>query len=477
MKIPLTGQSYEHPSRDANYQRCINLFPSPTGDEKAPVIQLHTSGLSTLGTLSGGQLRALMRFSESKLYAVVDNSVYLITVSVDKSSFTSSLIGTMEESQGRISWARNPTQIMIVDGTDNGYIITAATNTLTAISDADFTGGETVTFLDSYFIYNTPNSTTMYATTINDGTSVSALDVATAEANPDLLKAVVSYKGEIWALGERSAEVWYNAANAVGFPLSLRQGATIDIGISAPHSAVVAGSTLLWLDDRRFLIQATGYTPTIVSSPAVSAKFQTYSKVDDAFGFAFKDRGHFFYQLTFPTEQKTWVYDIDGKMWHERSYRNPVTDTDARHLANCYSNFQNMNLVGAFNSGKIFKMSGDYYDDAGDPIIRLRTNSHSTTELKQFTVHELTLHAETGKGTATGTGSDPQITLRYSNDGGYTWSHHLARSLGKIGEYSTVPSWNRLGSGRQWVFELTYAEPTPLGLLEFYATVEGDAIN
>ncbi len=473
-KITLTGQSYEHPSRDANYQRCINLFPSPTGDEKVPATQLHTSGLSTLVDLGGGSVRALMPF-DSKLYAIVDNTIYVITLAVDNNSATSSSIGTTHESSGRISWARNPTQIMIVDGTTNGYIITAATNTLTQITDPDFTGGTTVDFIDSYFVYNTPSGSTMYSTTINNGSSVNALDVATAEGSPDKLLGLTVYRNEIWALGERSAEVWYDAANVTGFPFSVRGGALVDIGTSAPHSACRANNNLLWLDDRRFVVMISGYTPTVVSTPAVSAKFQSYTTVSDAFGFAFKDRGQFFYQLTFPTEGKTWCYDLDGKMWHERSYRNPAMDIDTRHLANCYTNFNNMNLVGAYNSGKIYKMSGDYYDDAGDPIVRIRTTSHYTTELKQFSFNSLELHAETGKGTVTGTGSDPQITMRYSNDGGYSWSHHMARSLGKIGEYGKRVRWNRLGSGREWIFEFTYVEPTPLGLMELYAEIEGEA--
>lgn len=473
MKIDLTGQSYAHPSRDANYQRSVNMFPSPTGDEKIPMIQLHTSGLSTLVTLPGNEVRALIPFN-SKLYAIVDNTVYLVTVTTDQSSASYTSIGTINVGSGRISWARNPTQIMIVAGGTSGYTITASTDTLTQITDADFTGGVNVDFIDSYFIYNTPDAATMYSTAINDGTNVNALDVATAEGSPDVLKGLIAYRKEIWALGESSTEVWYDAANATGFPFSVRDGSLIDLGTAAPHSACRANNTLIWLDDRRFVVQVTGYSPEVISNPAISAELQTYSRVDDAFGFAFKDRGHYFYQLTFPTVGKTWVYDLKTKMWHERSYRNPVSDTDTRHLANCYAQFQNMNLVGAYNSGKIYKMNGSYYDDAGDPIIRLRTTAHSTTELKQFGFNYLELHAENGKGTVTGDGSDPQITLRYSNDGGYTWSHHLNRSIGKIGEYGKRVRWNRLGTGREWIFELTYSEPTPLGLLEFYADVSGD---
>lgn len=476
MRVAITGQSYEHPSQDANFQRSINLFPSPTGDDNIKMTQLHTSGLKELVDLSGDSVRAIMPFDD-KLYVIVDENVYLVTLSADKESATSSLIGTIIDTGGRISWARNPTQIMIVDGSTNGYIITAATDTIAAISDTDFTGGVTVEFLDSYFIYNTPDAATMFSTAINDGSSVDALDFATAESNPDKLLSVISHKRELWAFGETSTEVWYNAANPSGFPLSVRDGAVISQGTAAPHSVVKINNVLLWLDDRRFVVLSEGYGIKTVSTNAISAKFQSYDKVDDAFGFTFRDRGHDFYQLTFPSEGKTWVYDLNTNMWHERSYRDPATDTDTRHLANCHVSFKGVDIVGAFNSGKLYKMSGNYLDDAGDPIFKLKTTMHSTNELKQFSFNALELHAETGKGKVTGVGSDPQIELRYSNDGGYTWSNYIPRSIGKLGSYSERVRWNRLGSGREWIFEFTCADPIPLGLLELYGEVDGDGIS
>ena len=473
MKINLTGQAYEHPSQDANYQRCVNLFASPTGDQNIQAVQVHSPGLTELVDLSGNEVRALIPFDDT-LYAIVDDTVYEVTITADRASATGTSIGTLTSFTGRISWARNPTQIMLVDGSSAGYIITPGSDSVAAITDSDFTGGTTVDFVDSYFIYNTPGAATMYATASNDGTDVTALDFATAEVSPDRLKAIIADKREVWAFGERSTEVWYDAANPVGFPFSVRDGAVVEQGISAPHSAARIDNTLIWLDDRRFIVQAQGYGIAVISTNAISTKLQGYNTVDDAFSITYRDRGHSFYQLTFPTEKKTWTYDITTKLWHEKSHRDPNTDTDTRHLANCQASFNSLNLVGAFNSGKIYIMSKDYLDDDGSPIHRTRTTSHFTTELKQIGINSLELHAEAGKGKVSGTGSDPQITLRYSHDGGYTWSHHLPRSIGKLGEYGKRIRWNRLGTGREWIFELTTADPIPLGLLEFYAEAEGD---
>lgn len=50
---------------------------------------------------------------------------------------------------------------------------------------------------------------------------------------------------------------------------------------------------------------------------------------------------------------------------------------------------------------------------------------------------------------------DPLINLRWSDDGGYTWSPYLAISMGAIGQYRKRVIWRRLGNGRMRVFEVS----------------------
>ena len=117
-------------------------------------------------------------------------------------------------------------------------------------------------------------------------------------------------------------------------------------------------------------------------------------------------------------------------------------------------------------------MSDQYYDDDGAPIHRLRITEHMNQEMKQSSCNTLELYAEVGKGPVDNT--DPTVTLRYSNNGGYTWSHHLARSLGQIGEYDTRVTWNRLGAGKQWTFEFKIVASAPVALIDLFAEMDGD---
>ena len=57
---------------------------------------------------------------------------------------------------------------------------------------------------------------------------------------------------------------------------------------------------------------------------------------------------------------------------------------------------------------------------------------------------------------------NPQFILRWSDDGGHTWSSEYWRDLGPIGATYTRVIWRRLGAtmkSRDRVYEVTAADP------------------
>ena len=463
-------------SQDVNFQKCINLFIADAGPQGRGEngVLVYTPGLKSLGSVSGkNEVRAIINHNDDKLYCVIDDTAYVITFDEDALSMTFVSMGTLNTTTGPVSWDINPTQVMLVDGSSSGYIITIATDTLATISDADFTGGTQVRFMDSYFIYNTPDAATMFATALNDGTSVDALDVATAEGSPDKLVGIAIDKRELWAFGQQSVEIWYDAANASGFPFSRREGAWIDYGCGAAHSIVKMNNGLTWLDSRGYIVHAQGYQPQIISSPAISKEINAMCTTSDALAYSYMDRGSLVYVITFPTEEKTFAYDFTTERWHEKAYWTQ-DDSFTRHKANCHVRYKNFELVGSHDSGEIYSLSHLYFDDAGDAVHRVRTTAHFNDEFYFVTIYNLELHLEAGKGLVTGTGSDPQIMMRYSNDGGYTWSNEISRSIGKIGEYSKRIRWNNLGSAREWLFEFRFTDPIPYTIVDASIDVESE---
>lgn len=456
MEVAINGPAYKHVSKAVNNQRRINLFMSPAGpggvSDPTKYVMLPTAGKRTMIDCGGYETRAVMNINNT-VYVVVDDKVYKLTINDDAGTATKTLIGTLTTSNsGPIYWAANATQIMLVDGTESGgYIITESTSSIQKITDMDFTGASTVVFMDSYFIYNTPDGSTIYATNSSNGLIIDALDVVTAEGQPDNMVGLGVTNRELWAFGAETIEIYWDSANATGFPFSRRDGAFLDIGCGAAGSILNFDNTLVWLDNRGFIVRADNYQPQILSDPGVSAAIRSYNRVDDAKAFKQVDRGELFYIITFPTAKKTWAYGAVSQQWHERAFWSLNAEFE-HDLINCHTRYKQYDLIGDRQSGNVYILDANYHLDGSLPIHALSTTPHYINELDQVGVDYFHLYIDTGNQTA-GDG-ESTIWLRYSNDGGYTWSEPLPRSMGSVGEYSKPIIWNRLGSGRHWQLEL-----------------------
>jgi hypothetical protein len=77
---------------------------------------------------------------------------------------------------------------------------------------------------------------------------------------------------------------------------------------------------------------------------------------------------------------------------------------------------------------------------------------------RQF-FEEFQIQFQPGVGLVSGQGQNPQAMLRWSNDGGSTWSNEHWVSIGAIGQYNNRAIWRRLGWGRDRVFEVAVTDP------------------
>ena len=73
---------------------------------------------------------------------------------------------------------------------------------------------------------------------------------------------------------------------------------------------------------------------------------------------------------------------------------------------------------------------------------------------------------ETGLPTATAI--DPQVMLRWSDDGGHTWSNEHWRSMGLTGQWGRRVIWRRLGMTlklRDRVYEVSGTDPIKIAIM------------
>jgi hypothetical protein len=220
------------------------------------------------------------------------------------------------------------------------------------------------------------------------------------------------------------------------------------------------------------VMRAQGYQPQRVSTHAVEYAIGQMSVISDAVAYTYQQEGHSFYVLNFPTAGQTWVYDASTDQWHERAWRDPLLGTLGRHRAQVHMAFAGENIVGDWETGNLYRLDLDTYSDNGAPIVRTRRCAHIASGGGWQFFSSLQLIMETGVGLASGQGSDPQAMLRWSDDGGLTWSSEAWVSMGRMGEYKRRALWRRLGKGRDRVFEVTITDPVKAVIVDAVLQVE-----
>jgi hypothetical protein len=468
MKTPILGSSYVARSINAADARMVNLFPEIVPEAgKEPAFLNRAPGLNRLNTIGNGPIRGLWAFSSNDGTGFVVSGTQLFKID---NAYTPTLIGNVAGT-GPVSMADNGTQLFIACNGPS-FIYNANTNAFGPITDPDFPGAVTVAYLDGYFVFNEPNSQRMWVTALLDGTSIDPLEFASTEGSPDGLVAVIANFREVWAFGTNSIEVWSDTA-ALDFPLERIPGAFNELGCAAPYSIAKMDNGLFWLGrDRRgqgMVYRANGYAGQRISTHAVEWQIQQYSDISDAIAYTYQQDGHSFYVLIFPTANTTWVYDVATQAWHERA--GFANGAFTRHRSNCQMSFNNQIVVGDFENGNIYAFDLDDYSDNGQIQKWLRSWRALPTgqnNLKRTAQHSLQLDCESGTGLNLGQGSDPQVMLRWSDDGGHTWSNEHWVSIGKIGEYYRRAIWRRLGMTlklRDRVYEVSGTDPVKIAIM------------
>jgi hypothetical protein len=430
MDVPFAIQSYKSDSLPLSAQRCINGYAEaqPRGT-KSPVAVFGHPGIPTFGTCGAGPIRGLFQMN-GVAYAVSGSQFY----SFD-SAGNPTLLGTGITGHNVVSMDGNGTQIVIANGTA-GFLYNTTTLAFAQIADGDFEPGQTVTYLDGYFIFDWSDLDRFILSGLLDGTAYDAFDWASAEAAPDRILAVRSHQSNLLLMGEETIEYW-NHTGALSFPFQRFDGAVVDRGILAAQAHAAEDNALFFTGNDRISYRLDGIRPTRVSTHAIEKEWETYTTVSDAFMFPVGYGGHKFIYTTFPTAGKTWGMDIATGLWHERMSWD-ATGAEAKWRINCSIKAYNKVLVGDANSGKIGYLDPATFTEFGDPVRFILTSPPIASRGLMGFMPKFEVDMETGVGNGTGQGSDPQVMLDWSDDGGATFGGpQLWRAMGKVGEYKT----------------------------------------
>ena len=424
-----------------------------------------TPGLKRRVTPKVGPVRnMIVDKDEAYLYTVVGNTCYLI----DKNWTATAASTTLDSSSGHVWMAVNLFQVMITDGA-SGYIVTRSgtTPTLTKISDTDFPVPSSLTMQDNYFIVTEKDTFNFWISAPSDGTSWTATDYTTCEGDPDNVTACISDHRQLFMLGPKSIEVFWNSEDAA-FTFERFPDVFVENGICSPTSIAKLDNSLMYLDQDYLVRRLDGFVPKVISPPKMNQDIEKYAVKDDAIGYTYSRYGNVFYVLTFPTANATWQYNAATGLWNRWASEVAMN----RHRSNCSERFNGKDVVGDYATGAIYTLEDDVCDDSGTPI-RWQYTSPSYTANNSLLFHkELNIEFKTGVGLVTGQGSDPQVMLRYSDDNMRTWSSEHWRPMGKIGKYKDRVLWRRMGGSRNRVYEISGTDPVERTFAEANSDIE-----
>lgn len=444
-----------------------------------------TPGTAYLGNLSPGPLRGLHWASNGALFAVSGPNVF--TINANPYPWQGTWLGSITPGLTTpVSMADNGLDLIIVDGSNNGWDINLASNAFTQISDPTgmFSGADKVCYSDTYFIFNKPATPQFY---ISGSLAVTfdPLDFANKEAFSDSLVTIAVARRELYLFGEQTTEVWFNAGasgatDTSAFAYNMVQGVFIDHGCAAKYSVSTYDNAIYWLSRNRaghaIVMETAGYRVNRISTYAIETALAPYNTVvSDAVGFCYQMNGHAYYVLTFPTANKTWVYDITTQLWHEWAFIDS-NGTEHRHRASCYAMVDTNPVVGDYQTGSIYLLDSNTYTDCIDqvnyPIKRERSYPHLLLNGRRVMYREFVADMETGVAPKQGPVPDNLlVSLDWSDDRGHSYGSPLVQGIGGTspvlgagGDYLTSLQWQRLGMARDRVFRVSWTVAAPTSL-------------
>lgn len=468
------GGSYPSQSVIADAERTVNMYveqhqtqgvENPSALFPTPGFQMWTP-VSTVGDVGArGSVVAGSRF-----FRVMGGGFYEFDVNGTPTLW------------GRVAVDQNPAQL-VFDGIVGGqvgivsggsvYCFTLGTNTFSA---ALLSGGYThLAFAGGFGLAFNSITGIVVLSSLNDLSTWNVGTFFRRSFFADPAQAMfVDANNLVWLLGTETFEVWYNTGASSTQPWAPLSGLVGRYGIAAPFAFAVSGKGNFWLarnpEGIGLFVLTQGSVPQPVSTYAVNTAIAGYlrtAQITDTEIVMYQSEGHTFANVSFPSVPATWSFDVEGTNWAERGKWNSKTAKFELWAPRTHSFAFGKHLIGDRATGTVWQMDASFATEIdGTGIRRLRQTPGLIQEHQRFPVDQLELLMDVGLGIPTGQGSDPQIMLSVSDDGGRTWGNERIASVGRMGEYRKRVYWSQLGSSAHKVFRVSFTEPIPLRIID-----------
>ena len=452
--ISLPLHSYRVRGAQASTARLVNCFiEGLPEDAKTPALLTRAPAVASWATVgpSGATIEGT-HADHGLLYVVSGGGFYSVT-----STPTATLRGAVGSST-EIDMDSNTAAVVVVSP-PNAYHYTPATTTFAQITDSDFTarGAGDVEFCDNFMLFREPDTGRFFGADLGSVSAFDSLNFATAEGSPDTTVGLKVDQRQVLQFGERSLELWQNTG-ASGFPFTRLEPGFIERGCVNGKTVAKLDQSVFWVADDYTVRRLDGLTPVRVSDHSVEQWLRTVTLLSLR-GFSYSLEGHLVYLLSAP--EGCFAYDVTTQLWTEKQSYGYSSWNWAHPVA-----YDGKILVGSTTSNVVGELDPDSYADLADTHRAEWTYQPVYAEGRTAFHHRLELMFDVGVGLTTGQGSDPEVMLSASDDGGRTWRAFPNKKLGPIGHYRQRVQWYALGSSRQRVYRVAVSDPVKLTLTD-----------
>jgi hypothetical protein len=457
-RIPFPTESYTHASKPLNQKRLVNYYAeAEPQDSRTAAALIPTAGLVQFENFvcGAGPVTVLNTDRPGILYAVSGSHFYRATNPFGTTSLVVEDLGNI----GAPSPSDYNFNLMVTVAVGvNSAVVCVPPKAFTCTDTGPlnqitgtFPGATSVTYIDGYYVFTGASyDAKFFISYLLDPTQFNALDFAFADAVPNVIRRVVTLRDELWIIGDKAIEVWYDSGDA-DFPFRRRSGGLISIGCDSIRTVAIADNSLFWVGDEGHVFRSTGYRAERISTFAVEEGLRAAGTNSVVCGFTFSLNGHTFYCVTYFT--RTWCYDLSTKSWHDRS----SGGVDSAWFVLCAGDFRFTPMFGTSASGRVLTPDPGVATEDGAPMSRLVQLPPLWADTRRGFCARLEIEADVGVAL-----SAPTVLLQWSDDGGYTWTTGRTLSINQAANYRQRLVATRLGSFRQRMFRLSLGGRTTL---------------
>ena len=479
--VPYVTDTYLHRSENVSACRTFNFYVEQVPADKGKVqsVLIGTPGIKLfcdVGANIDAITRGMYYTSGGELIVAIGTKIYQVLADGTATDLMDIAAGS-----SRVSMVDNGWWLTIVDGASMWCMKLTDKSDIRAIDCQTFTPIK-VAYLGKRIVLIDGTEDYRWSDIGDDGSlTFDPLNVDSADSFADPIISCAVVRNELWLFGPRSYEVRRLTQDAT-YPFQIIGGSAGEIGCGAADSVATIGESVFWLgsssEGQNVIFQSQGYSAVRISNHAIEYLLGTLRNTSDAFGWTYQMEGHQFYILTFEQGDRTLCYDATNGTWTERGSRDPLKNQMHKWRPKFASYTSSGILLGSSEGPYILKLDLDYYEefdgrsadgtpaDPDDsttfntiPIQRIHQSPHYWDALGVVSIDEFDLDISAGAGLQSGQGSDPQVMMQLSKDGGHTYGSEHWRSFGAIGDYAKRVAWRMLGRARSLVIRITIADP------------------